>query len=532
MNTIRSHTANLSLNRTKFRQVLECASPPAFAARHSAASARRRLALFQLRRANLKRQRTAAVQDAVAPNAPFVIPHSAKLSALLSDGVPLSGSAILKSRRLPQSRIHAVEQERTEGTEIWEPVEAVACCDAQISRKRDSAQRIRRGGKSGFSLSFLRCLLCTIEYLRLSPVAGTFLSAVVITGSLLILCPTSAHAQGGVPLWTNRYAGSPAGYSTPAHIAVDSSGNVFVTVSLYSRRDLTAGDYVTFGYSSAGVPLWTNIYNGPGNDRDEPSAITVDSSGNVFVTGISARSALDFDYATIKYSSAGVPLWTNRYGGPAHEGDVAQAIAVDSSGNVFVTGQSNSSRDSDYGTVAYSNSGVPLWTNRYNGPANANDGATAIAVDSNGSVFVTGYSLSGSSLDTADYVTIAYSNAGVPLWTNRYEEGSNLAFSNGDYATAIAVDSSGNVFVTGLSTDDPNQDYVTIKYSSSVPPVVHLDFQLLDNQLVLSWTNAGFNLQSAPAVTGTFTNLPAATSPYTHALTTPQLFFRLALPPP
>src|SRR5439155_18983116 len=149
-----------------------------------------------------------------------------------------------------------------------------------------------------------------------------------------------------------------------------------------------------------------------------------------------------------------------------------------------------------------------------------------------GNVFVTGESYRLSGFDYKDYATIAYSNAGVPLWTNRYEEGSNLAFSNGDYATAIAVDSSGNVFVTGLSTDDPNQDYVTIKYSSSVPPVVHLDSQLLDNQLVLSWTNAGFNLQSAPAVTGTFTNLPAATSPYTHALTTPQLFFRLALPPP
>ena len=46
-----------------------------------------------------------------------------------------------------------------------------------------------------------------------------------------------------------------------------------------------------------------------------------------------------------------------------------------------------------------------------------------------------------------------------------------------------------------------------------------LNFQLLKNQLVLSWTNAGFNLQTAPAVTGPFTNLPAATSPYTNSLT-------------
>jgi hypothetical protein len=44
---------------------------------------------------------------------------------------------------------------------------------------------------------------------------------------------------------------------------------------------------------------------------------------------------------------------------------------------------------------------------------------------------------------------------------------------------------------------------------------------------VLSWTNAGFNLQTAPVITGPFTNLPAATSPYTNPLTAPQQFFRL-----
>ena len=52
----------------------------------------------------------------------------------------------------------------------------------------------------------------------------------------------------------------------------------------------------------------------------------------------------------------------------------------------------------------------------------------------------------------------------------------------------------------------------------------------VDNQPVLSWTNAGFNLQSAPAVTGPFTNLPAATSPYTNPLAAPQQYFRLVAP--
>jgi len=49
----------------------------------------------------------------------------------------------------------------------------------------------------------------------------------------------------------------------------------------------------------------------------------------------------------------------------------------------------------------------------------------------------------------------------------------------------------------------------------------------LKGKLVLSWTNAGFTLQSAPALTGQFTNFPAATSPYTNPLTAPQQIFRL-----
>jgi len=90
---------------------------------------------------------------------------------------------------------------------------------------------------------------------------------------------------------------------------------------------------------------------------------------------------------------------------------------------------------------------------------------------------------------------------------------------------AFAVDSAGNVLVTGHLLDGSTP--MTIKYSSSVPPPVRLDFQLLNNQLVLSWTKAGFNLQSAPAVTGPFTNLRGANSPFTNTFTTASQFFRL-----
>ncbi len=177
---------------------------------------------------------------------------------------------------------------------------------------------------------------------------------------------------------------------------------------------------------------------------------------------------------------------------------------MDSSGNVVVTGSSfvTGIPGYDFTTIKYSPAGAVLWTRRYNGTGNSDDNPSAIAVDSAGNVFVTGST------------TIGYSSSDVPLWTNHWGAGS------------IAVDRSGNVFVTGSSGTGTNSDFVTIKYSSSIAPP-RLDFQTLNNQLVLSWTNANFTLQSAPVLAGTFTNVPAATSPYTNSLTGPQQFFRL-----
>jgi len=274
---------------------------------------------------------------------------------------------------------------------------------------------------------------------------------------------TIAYSSAGVPLWTNLFNEPGDSSDQATAIALDKSGNVFVTG--HSTSFGTSQDYATIAYSGAGVPLWTNLYNGPGNSSDQATAIAVDSSGNVFVTGFSIGSGGSDDYATLAYSNAGVPSWTSRYNGPGDGPDQANAIAVDGSGNVFVTGSSTGPRGSDdYATIKYSGAGVPMWTNRYSGPG-SNDVATAIALDSSGNVFVTGYSLSSS--NGYDYATIKYSGAGPPLWTNLYNGPGN----GSDQATGVAVDSGGNVFVTGLSSGIGSVDYATIAYSGAGAPL-------------------------------------------------------------
>ena len=264
-------------------------------------------------------------------------------------------------------------------------------------------------------------------------VAGT--SDAGITGSDWLIIK---YSSTGVPLWTNRYDGPGNGDDFVRAVAVDGNGKVLVTG--YSTGKGSRYDYATIAYSKAGVPLWTNRYNGTGNNDDAANGLAMNGNGNVFVTGQSQGSSSGWDYATIAYSGAGVPLWTNRYRGPANSEDMASAVAVDGNGRVFVTGHMGQ----EYGTIAYSGTGVPLWTNRYAGIANA------MAVDSNGNVFVTGESAVGGT-------TIAYSNAGVPLWTN----------SSSGRGYAMAVGGNGNVFVTGSTASD----YETVGYSNSGVPL-------------------------------------------------------------
>ena len=298
---------------------------------------------------------------------------------------------------------------------------------------------------------------------------------------------TIKYSGAGLPLWTNLFNSIGNNYySQPPLLAVDGNGNVVVTG--FTTGSGSSLDYATIKYSSAGVPLWTNLFNGAANNTDQAIALAVDGSGNVLVAGWSKAANGYYDYATIKYSSAGTPVWTNIFNGAGNSEDYASSLAVDGSGNVFVTGYATAANGYyDYATIKYSSAGVPLWTNVFNGAGNGSDYTKALAVDGIGNVFVTGYSLSGSSYD---YATIKYSSAGVPLWTNLF----NGAANKSDVANALAVDGSGNVFVTGGSSSSgiySGNDFATIKYSGSVPPSITTQ---PTNQAVMVTSNAAFSV--------------------------------------
>jgi hypothetical protein len=315
---------------------------------------------------------------------------------------------------------------------------------------------------------------------------------VLVTGSGYVGSDflTIKYSGAGVPLWTKRYSGPGNARDEAQAVMVDGSGNAVVAGR--SWNSMGGCYYITIKYSSAGVPLWTNLYGG-GNDL--LFAMAQDGSGNVVVTGRSQGTWND--YLTIKYSGAGVPLWTNRYNGPGNGTDDEPTLAVDASGSVIVTGTSEvGGYISCYGTIKYSSAGVPLWTNFYNGPGNGGGAARAVAVDASGNVYVTGHSDRGDGPSSWDFATVAYSSSGVPLWTNRYNGPGN----DRDEARAVAVDASGSVYVTGYSTGSGSgSDFATIKYV--VPPVIARQPLSCTNAV---GTTASFTVEAAGGVPLTY----------------------------
>src|SRR5216683_4067714 len=280
-----------------------------------------------------------------------------------------------------------------------------------------------------------------------------------------------AGPLAGVQLWASRFGGPGTAYDYAMAIAVSPGGaKVFVTGEKGRSPAINAYvDYATVAYDAAtGRRLWVSRYHGFWL-VNRPSAMAVSPDGRtVFVTGSSQKRGElgnGYDYATVAYSvQTGAPLWVSRYNGPANGDDVAKAIAVSpTGGTVFVTGTASGA---GYTTIAYNaHTGQQLWLRQYNGSANKSGEASALAVSPDGrTVYVTGTSVEVKS--GFDYATLAYdARTGAQRWVSRYNGPGNGI----DVARSVAVSPDGaTVYVTGRSDGGPRQpDYATLAYDAA-----------------------------------------------------------------
>ncbi len=178
---------------------------------------------------------------------------------------------------------------------------------------------------------------------------------------------------------------------------------------------------------------------------------------------------------TIKYNSAGIEQWIARYNGTGDSDDEAKAIALDIQGNVYITGKSDGvfPTGADFLTIKYNPDGDTLWIRRYNGPGNGSDVAECIAVDTSGNVYVSGY---GYYSDTyKDYLTVKYNTDGDQIWVAHFAG----TGGNEDAITSMAIDGENNLYVTGFNFNSgTEEDYLTIKYVQSTSGTKENDLEI------------------------------------------------------
>jgi hypothetical protein len=257
--------------------------------------------------------------------------------------------------------------------------------------------------------------------------------------------------------WAKKYTSPDYDNDAARAMAIDRFGNVYVTGTSYGTG--TDQDYATIKYDAAGNELWVRRYNGPGNSRDAATSLAVDTLGNVYVTGSSNDKQNNeesvVDIVTIKYDAAGNQLWLQRYKYPSNNVSTNAAdMAVDAAGNVYITGIGRGSEVLFYITIKYNTSGNKVWEKYYGSEGGGDAVPVAVALDGSGNVYVTGQSSPEYGTIENRYTTLKYNTGGTQLWEQHYNNPDLFDAT----ASALAVDASGNVHVTG--------NIGTVKYSA------------------------------------------------------------------
>ena len=296
----------------------------------------------------------------------------------------------------------------------------------------------------------------TAAYVAADAGGNVFLAGMTRTGSLDYLTLMKYGPSGDLQWIARDSVVGPL--PNMGSLALDRGGNAYVT----------GMNYATIKYNSLGSRQWRNQYADPTSleGLSVAQAIAVDSSGNVYISGTYVVANNYYEIVTIKYTPSGSREWVAVYNGPDNRVDsiaYGVALALDAAGNVYVAGTSMiTTQKADIVVIKYANNGVQAWVNRYNGPKDSTDTARSIAVDAAGSVYVTGSSVGVNS--GFDLVTIKYSTDGTRQWVARYD-GPNHGWDGG---SKVALDKFANVYVTGYTLPSNQQsDIVTIKYNSA-----------------------------------------------------------------
>jgi len=311
--------------------------------------------------------------------------------------------------------------------------------------------------------------------------------------------PTGSTASPG--RWTTQFG---TRFDDAAYgVAADSAGNLFVVGS--TEGDIagttSAGQVDAFlrSYAPNGTARWTKQFGSPGNDIALDVAVA--AGGTIYVVGQTfgtlpgqQSQGVGSDAFLAAFDAEGNSLWTKQFGTPPT--DVANGVAVDAQGNVYVVGSSEGSLPghtnaggpsvggltawNDIFLVKFDSTGAEVWSKQF-GDQRQNEGLD-VAVGPNGTVYVAGYTegqLPGQTRGGGrDAVVRAYDASGAELWTEQLASTGQGTQPNEKIA-ALAVDSAGNLYaggstsgvLPGLSKNEGESDIFVRKYGPDGTPL-------------------------------------------------------------
>jgi hypothetical protein len=322
----------------------------------------------------------------------------------------------------------------------------------------------------------------------------------IITLSAGIIFSLNVFSQAPNWLWANQVGAS--GLEGAGGAAVDGSGNCYITGRFFSpsitigSTTLTEGDMYLVKYDVSGNVIWVTGAGGTGSA--DGASIAVDASGNIYVAGSFSGSTLIFDTDTLtnatpggpeiyiaKFDASGNALWAEHAGGTGT--DAARSIAVDGSGNSYITGSFNSMTGITFGSTTLTNAGQEdMFIAKFDAAGNAlwaksaggsgSDIGSSICVDGSGNCYITGGFQSTSITFGSTTLTTADGN----LFVVKYNSSGTVQWASGGIAGPqdIAVDGSGNTYICGnfsgsatfgstTLTGAGNTDMFIAKYNSS-----------------------------------------------------------------
>lgn len=269
---------------------------------------------------------------------------------------------------------------------------------------------------------------------------------------------TIKYSPAGVFQWVNTYDHT-TGMNDAAVRIIIRPTQVVVTGAVQTAASTYRCAAVRYD-PLTGAQIGTAASSSSSSNITEVNDMVIDASDNIYITGTGIVAGQGNNYFTIKFNASLVLIWEEIYNGTSNLDDVAKGIQLDASGNVFVTGYTTTTTEGrNYATIKYNTGGVQQWIQFYNDALNLDDEATGIALDNSGNAYVTGYTTTA--LNQKDFYTIKYNTSGAMIWKIGTDGDRHL----NDVSTNIVIDNAGDVVIAGQSEIAPSvYEYLTVKY--------------------------------------------------------------------